>query len=120
MTNELIFLRMLYQDATDNIRLLKKLEAAHVTLPATRESAEDSVLYWKTALLTEMERVSWLLWPETGRPYKGYWAVYVRPGEPAEYVGACYVNSQARCIKFIENSTRSMQYYIAKFGENNG
>lgn len=120
MKHNLKHLRSMVKSTKSNIAIVDKLVENGVHIPDTVEHVYRSAKYWKEQLKEEIERLSWLLWPETGRPYKGYWAVYVRPGEPAEYVGACFVNSQERCIKFIERSKFGMQYYIAKFGENHG
>lgn len=60
-------------------------------------------------LKDEMNRVAWLLWPETGRPYMGEWQV-TRPGS-SKFI---FQGSMISCINFINNSRYGLFYRITK------
>jgi len=68
----------------------------------------------KLKLLREVQRVSRLLWPDTGRPYVGEWSVINRENQHR-----VITSSQEDCIRFIEYSNKFvpsyLKYYIAKW-----
>jgi hypothetical protein len=96
--------------ATGYINWCESLNFSEETLSSFNEYLAKA----KHRLLVEMQRVSILLWPKTGRPYDGEWVVMNRRNELPVITG-----TQTECVKFIQNrctfNTRSMLYYITKW-----
>lgn len=68
-------------------------------------------------LKNEINRVSDLVWPETGRPFIGDWKVVTRdtmkhPRLPGGFV--IYWGSLTKCIEFIDRAKYGKCYYITK------
>jgi len=80
----------------------------------TTQSFQDYLANSKHRLLREIQRVSEVLWPNTGRPYAGDWAVINRENDHK-----VIVNNQAECIRFVEYQTKFgtgfMKYDISKW-----
>ena len=116
MKHNLNHLRAMVKVTRENIASVNKLEQNGIRLPQTVEHAQRSAAYWYEQLRQEVEDLSWRLWPETGRPYKGAWAVYIRPGEPNDHLGSIWVGSQSYCISMIMGLPHGpLRYYMAKY-----
>jgi len=106
MKHNLAILRDIYQKANKNLRYVDELDFSDETRIRFVTVRNNALI----SLTREARRVSLLLWPDTGRPYDGDWAVISRVTKMT-----VFINSQARCIKFIERSRYSNFYYIIKW-----
>jgi hypothetical protein len=70
----------------------------------------------RTQLLREMQRVSYLLWPETGRPYYGLWIVVI--GSTNNII--LHRSSMLDCVKYLETSCPSSVYQSCRIEKANG
>jgi len=92
MKNKLKEYSLQYRQARTMLGTLNKLNSSK-----TRKSTAMTRLNkTRNTLLNEIQRVRWLVWPVTGRPYTGYWSLDT-PG------GNVMVGTMLECVNYAEH-----------------
>lgn len=106
MKNKIEEFRENYNDRLDELRFVNKT----CFTTTTRSICMSNLNKSRHILKAEMKRVSWLLWPETGRPYNGQWAVMSRI-----HKSHVLVASQEKCRNFVTLARGGyFMYYIER------
>lgn len=110
MKHELVFRRRRYADARKCLSSVNQLSNKYGPLTDTKSSVMRALNHTRNELRKEIKRVSWLVWPETGRPYNGDWEVVNTLNANAVFQG-----SLMRCIAFVNRSRYGVYYqYVRK------
>ena len=110
MEHQLKFRRQRYSYARMLLSSVNRIKRT-AGIPGTRSFAMSNLNLTRAALLKEMKRVAWHLWPTNrGRPYIGDWVVCVK----LKRVSHVYIGSLLNCIAFVKRSKYGDNYYIAK------
>ena len=122
MEHQLKFRRQRYSDARMLLSSVNRIKRT-AGIPDTRSFAMSNLNLTRAALLKEMKRVAWHLWPTNrGRPYIGDWVVCLKPvfaygfrlGREEARAKHVYIGSLLKCIAFVNRSKYGDSYYIAK------
>jgi hypothetical protein len=106
MRNNLEVLRTIYTTAKAQLGYVDKLALGDETRGRFLTVKNET----QVALAREIRRVSLLVWPETGRPYDGNWAVLNRYTHKPIRIG-----DQRTCIEFIECLRSGFNFWIGKW-----
>jgi hypothetical protein len=107
MKHNLVEFHLLYTQSRNILGVLNKLKANK----KTKSFAMRRLNRTRTDLLREIQRVSRLVWPETGRPFMGKWQVTnLANGMPVSS------GSIQDCIAFIDRSKYGKYYRIDRWG----
>ena len=120
MEHQLKFRRQRYSDARMLLSSVNRIKRT-AGIPDTRSFAMSNLNLTRAALLKEMKRVAWHLWPTNrGRPYIGDLVVCVKPAFTGRLeilqarVSHVYIGSLLKCIAFVNRSKYGDSYYITK------
>ena len=124
MEHQLKFRRQRYSDARMLLSSVNRIKRT-AGIPDTRSFAMSNLNLTRAALLKEMKRVAWHLWPTNrGRPYIGDWVVCVKPAftgrleilqaRGSKWLSHVYIGSLLKCIAFVNRSKYGDSYYITK------
>lgn len=106
MENKLKPLRARYELARSALSYCNKLGLSKSTKSHIMTSMNQS----RAQLLREIRRVSWLLWPETGRPYCGNWVVRCRLNGRVSYT-----SDLLNCLRVVSRMKNGdMTHWIEK------
>ena len=105
MKHELVFRRRRYADARKCLSSVNQLSNKYGPLTDTKSSVMKSLNHTRNELRKEIKRVSWLVWPETGRPHTGDWQVINKLINSPVFEG-----SLLRCIAFVDRSRYGVYY----------
>lgn len=97
--------RQAYQTSREILGGLNKVKAA----PHRKSAAFSRMNKTRNLLLKEVQRVSSILWPITGRPYMGRWIVVNKLNG-----GTVLRSSMVQCLEFCTESRYGHHYRIDK------